>query len=116
MVRVLPLSVRAAATARWCTCSRAAVAVCLGNLVAVLLVARALYPPGYIASAPKCKPRPFSQLSVGFTFTSCLISESGVPVALAYGFSDRGVVFEGAGEIGGGVDPDSPRGRARRAP
>jgi hypothetical protein len=66
-VRVLPLSGRAAATARWCTCSRAAVAVCLGNLVAVLLVARALYPPGDLASALKCTPRPFSELTVGFT-------------------------------------------------
>ncbi|CAL5051783.1 unnamed protein product [Urochloa decumbens] len=42
----------AAAAARWCTCRRAAVAVCLGNLVAALLVARALYAPGTFASAP----------------------------------------------------------------
>ncbi|KAG2610831.1 uncharacterized protein LOC120703185 [Panicum virgatum] len=44
---------RAAAAARWCTCRRVAVAVCLGNLAAALLVARALYAPGTFASAPK---------------------------------------------------------------
>ncbi|CAL5046744.1 unnamed protein product [Urochloa decumbens] len=41
-----------AAAARWCTCRRVAVAACLGNLVAALLVARALYAPGTFASAP----------------------------------------------------------------
>lgn len=47
----------AAAAARWCTCRRVAVALCLGNLVAALLVARALYAPGTFASAPKRTPR-----------------------------------------------------------
>lgn len=54
---------RAAAAARWCTCRRVAVAVCLGNLVAALLVARALYAPGtFISSAPRRTPRLFPQL------------------------------------------------------
>jgi hypothetical protein len=47
----------AAAAARWCTCRRVAVAVCLGNLVAALLVARALYAPGTFASATRRKLR-----------------------------------------------------------
>lgn len=46
-----------AAAARWCTCRRVAVAVCLGNLVAALLVARALYAPGTFASATRRKLR-----------------------------------------------------------
>ena len=53
---------RAAAAARWCTCRRVAVAVCLGNLAAALLVARALYAPGTFASAPKRTPRLLSSL------------------------------------------------------
>jgi len=55
---------RAAAAARWCTCRRVAVAVCLGNLAAALLVARALYAPGTFASAPKRTPRS-PQLTAG---------------------------------------------------
>jgi hypothetical protein len=66
MVRGLSLGGRAAARARWCTCRRVSAAVCLGNLIAALLVARALYPPSYLATAPKCKQCPLSQLNVGF--------------------------------------------------
>ncbi|KAJ1258577.1 hypothetical protein BS78_10G086200 [Paspalum vaginatum] len=47
MVRGLRLGARAAG---WCTCRRVAIALCLGNLVAALLVARALYAPGSFAS------------------------------------------------------------------
>jgi hypothetical protein len=53
MVRGLRLGGRAAAAARWCTCRRVAVALCVGNLVAALLVARALYAPGSFAFAPR---------------------------------------------------------------
>jgi hypothetical protein len=53
---------RTAAAARWCTCRRVAVAVCLGNLAAALLVARALYAPGTFASATKRTPRFLSSL------------------------------------------------------
>jgi hypothetical protein len=41
MVRALQLGGRAAATLRWCTCHRV-VALCVGNLVVTLLVARAI--------------------------------------------------------------------------
>lgn len=51
MVRGLRLGGRAAAAARWCTCRRVAVALCVGNLVAALLVARALFAPGSFAFA-----------------------------------------------------------------
>ncbi|AQK96325.1 putative esterase KAI2 [Zea mays] len=53
MVRALWLGGRAAAAARWCTCRRATVALCVANLVATLLVTRALYAPGSFAFAPK---------------------------------------------------------------
>jgi hypothetical protein len=53
MVRALRLGGRAAAAVRWCTYRRAAVALCVANLVAVLLVARALYAPSSFAFAPK---------------------------------------------------------------
>uniref|UniRef100_A0A804PFY8 Pectin acetylesterase n=1 Tax=Zea mays TaxID=4577 RepID=A0A804PFY8_MAIZE len=53
MVRALRLDGRATAAARWCTCRRAAVALCVANLIAALLVARALYALGSFAFAPK---------------------------------------------------------------
>jgi hypothetical protein len=53
MVRALWLDGRAAAAARWCTCRRAAVALCVANLVAALLVVRMLYSLGSFAFAPK---------------------------------------------------------------
>jgi hypothetical protein len=86
MVRALRLGGRAAAAARWCTCRRAAVAICVANLVAALLVARALYAPGSFAFAPK---RTLSlSLSRQLTVSSCDCSEQinppikFVPVAL----------------------------------
>ncbi|GJN29307.1 hypothetical protein PR202_gb17524 [Eleusine coracana subsp. coracana] len=82
MVRVLPLGGRAAAAARWCTCRRAAVAVCLGNLVAALLVARALYPPGYFASAPKSREVTYSKEQMRWLEESIRIRGAAEPVEL----------------------------------
>jgi hypothetical protein len=52
-VRALRLGGHATSAARWFTCRRTAVALCMANLVAALLVARTLYAPDSFAFAPK---------------------------------------------------------------
>ncbi|XP_039805843.1 uncharacterized protein LOC120669972 isoform X2 [Panicum virgatum] len=73
---------RAAAAARWCTCRRVAVAVCLGNLAAALLVARALYAPGTFASAPKRGEAKYSKEQVRWVEESIRIRRAAEPADL----------------------------------
>ncbi|XP_062233283.1 uncharacterized protein LOC133930619 [Phragmites australis] len=79
MVRGLAPGGRAA---RWCTCRGAAVAVCLGNLVAALLVARALYSPGPFASTPKRGEVKYSKDQVRWMEESIRIRREAEPVEL----------------------------------
>ncbi|CAO1947696.1 unnamed protein product [Urochloa humidicola] len=75
---------RAAAAARWCTRWRVAVAVCLGNLVAALLVARALYAPGTFAfaSAPSRGEARYSKEQMRWVEESIRIRRAAEPVEL----------------------------------
>ncbi|RCV20721.1 hypothetical protein SETIT_4G079900v2 [Setaria italica] len=72
----------AAAAARWCTCRRVAVALCLGNLVAALLVARALYAPGTFASAPKRGEARYSREQMRWVEESIRIRRAAEPAEL----------------------------------
>ncbi|XP_008680178.2 uncharacterized protein [Zea mays] len=82
MVRALWLSGRAAATARWCTCRRATVALCVANLVAALLVTRALYAPGSFAFAPKRGELKYSREHMRWVDESIRIRRAAEPVEL----------------------------------
>ncbi|KAL6861239.1 hypothetical protein ACP4OV_016939 [Aristida adscensionis] len=83
MVRGVPLGGRAAAAAGWCTCRRVAVAVCLGNLVAALLVARALYAPGgAVASAPRRGEVKYSKEQMRWVEESIRMRRAAEPVEL----------------------------------
>ncbi|KAF8660828.1 hypothetical protein HU200_057417 [Digitaria exilis] len=86
MVRGLPpataLRGRAAAAVRWCTCRRVAVAVCLGNLVAALLVARALYAPGTFTSSPRRGEVKCSKEQMRWVEESIRIRRAAEPVEL----------------------------------
>uniref|UniRef100_A0A804QX92 Methionine aminopeptidase 1D chloroplastic/mitochondrial n=1 Tax=Zea mays TaxID=4577 RepID=A0A804QX92_MAIZE len=82
MVRALRLGGRAAAAARWCTCRRAAVALCVANLVAALLVARALYAPGSFAFAPKRGELKYSREQMRWVEESIRIRRAAEPVEL----------------------------------
>ncbi|PAN24771.1 hypothetical protein PAHAL_4G250400 [Panicum hallii] len=73
---------RTAAAARWCTCRRVAVAVCLGNLAAALLVARALYAPGTFASATKRGEAKYSREQVRWVEESIRIRRAAEPAEL----------------------------------
>ncbi|EER88065.1 hypothetical protein BDA96_10G100700 [Sorghum bicolor] len=82
MVRGLRLGGRAAAAARWCTCRRVAVALCVGNLVAALLVARALYAPGSFAFAPRRGELRYSREQMRWVEESIRIRRAAEPVEL----------------------------------
>ncbi|PWZ16043.1 putative esterase D14L [Zea mays] len=82
MVRALRLCGRAAATARWCTCRRATVALCVANLVAALLVARALYTPGSFAFAPKRGELKYSREHMRLVDESIRIRRAAEPIEL----------------------------------
>jgi fumarate reductase subunit C len=69
--------------ARWCTYRRVTVAVCLGNLVAVLLVVRSLYSaPGYFASAPRRVAVKYSEEQIRLVEESIRIRRAAVSVEL----------------------------------
>ncbi|KAL5199439.1 hypothetical protein ABZP36_020642 [Zizania latifolia] len=85
MVRVLgpapALGGRSAA--RWCTYRCVTVAVCLGNLLVVLLVLRSLYnAPGYFASSPKRVTMKYSAEQIKMVEESIRIRSAAVPVEL----------------------------------
>ncbi|XP_066379220.1 uncharacterized protein [Miscanthus floridulus] len=82
MVRGLRLGGRAAAAARWCTCRRVSVALCVGNLVAALLVARALYAPGSFAFAPRRGELKYSREQMRWVDESIRIRREAEPVEL----------------------------------
>ncbi|AQK86247.1 Methionine aminopeptidase 1D chloroplastic/mitochondrial [Zea mays] len=82
MVRALRLGGRAAAAVRWCTYRRAAVALCVANLVAVLLVARALYAPSSFAFAPKRGELKYSREHMRWVDESIRIRRAAEPVEL----------------------------------
>ncbi|XP_066376473.1 uncharacterized protein [Miscanthus floridulus] len=82
MVRGLRLGGRAAAAARWCTCRRVSVALCVGNLVAALLVARALYAPGSFAFAPRRGELKYSREQMRWVEESIRIRRAAEPVEL----------------------------------
>ncbi|CAD6337248.1 unnamed protein product [Miscanthus lutarioriparius] len=82
MVRGLRLGGRAAAASRWCTCRRVAVALCVGNLVAALLVARALYAPGSFAFAPRRGDLKYSREQTRWVEESIQIRRAAEPVEL----------------------------------
>ncbi|CAD6339831.1 unnamed protein product [Miscanthus lutarioriparius] len=82
MVRGLRLGGRAAAAARLCTCRRVSVALCVGNLVAALLVARALYAPGSFAFAPRRGELKYSREQMRWVEESIRIRRAAEPVEL----------------------------------
>ncbi|KAF8772675.1 hypothetical protein HU200_005642 [Digitaria exilis] len=98
MVRGLPpataLRGRAAAAVRWCTCRRVAFAVCLGNLVAALLVARALYAPGTFASAPRRGEVKYSKEQMRWVEESIRIRRAAEPVELIEAVKELRKAFE----------------------
>uniref|UniRef100_A0A0E0L9A4 Apple domain-containing protein n=2 Tax=Oryza punctata TaxID=4537 RepID=A0A0E0L9A4_ORYPU len=69
--------------ARWCTYRRVTVAVCLGNLVAMLLVLRSLYSaPGYFASPARRVAVKYSEEQIRLVEESIRIRRAAVPVEL----------------------------------
>lgn len=82
MVRSLRLGGRAAAAAGSCTYRGVAVALCLGNLVAALLVARELYAPGSFSSASKRGEGKYSKEQVRWVEESIRIRRAAEPAEL----------------------------------
>ncbi|AQK67263.1 Methionine aminopeptidase 1D chloroplastic/mitochondrial [Zea mays] len=82
MVRALRLGGHATSAARWFTCRRTAVALCMANLVAALLVARTLYAPDSFAFAPKRGELKYSREQMRWVEESIRIRGAAEPVEL----------------------------------
>lgn len=81
MVRSLRLGGRAAAAAGSCTYRGVAVALCLGNLVAALLVARELYAPGSFSASKRGEGK-YSKEQVRWVEESIRIRRAAEPAEL----------------------------------